>query len=127
MVERTTEELAKRAASQRVWRAKNVEKARATNRDWSDRNKAHIKDYQLRLKYDITLDQWYRMVERQQGLCAVCCRWMFDKPKDCHVDHRHDNGAVRELLCANCNRAIGHGMEDPEILRAAADYIERHR
>ncbi len=123
---RTPEALAKRAAAQGRWRAKNVERARALNRASYQKNKPRQKNYALQWKYGITLEQWEQVVEAQQGLCAICCRWMFDNPKDCHLDHNHTTGELRELLCANCNQVLGHGMESPEVLRAAADYLERH-
>jgi len=41
------------------------------------------------------------------------------------VDHVHDNTQrVRGLLCNHCNLAIGHARDNPEILRALADYVE---
>ena len=43
------------------------------------------------------------------------------------VDHCHTTGVVRKLLCHNCNRALGLFMDNPEVMRKAADYIEEHR
>ena len=42
-----------------------------------------------------------------------------------HVDHHHASGAVRGVLCHNCNLVLGLAHEDPGTLRAVADYIER--
>lgn len=54
--------------------------------------------------------------------CAVC-----GSTVDLQVDHDHATGAVRETLCRLCNVGIGHFFDSPELLRAAAAYIESHR
>jgi hypothetical protein len=43
------------------------------------------------------------------------------------VDHDHDTGAIRKLLCHNCNRALGLFKDNIDVIRRAADYIEEHR
>ena len=62
------------------------------------------------------------MLEAQGGTCAICQ----SAPAE-HVDHDHDTGAVRALLCFNCNGGLGQFRDDPAVLRAAADYVEEHR
>jgi hypothetical protein len=52
--------------------------------------------------------------------CAIC------KRVGNHLDHDHTTGAVRGLLCGDCNRGIGLFHDDPECLRVAADYLERN-
>lgn len=59
----------------------------------------------------------------QRGLCAVC-RDPMDPP---HSDHCHTTGQTRALLCGPCNKALGLFKDEPERMRAAADYVERHR
>ncbi|MGY1840686.1 MULTISPECIES: endonuclease domain-containing protein [unclassified Modestobacter] len=55
-------------------------------------------------------------------MCAVC-----REAPAVHVDHDHVTGAVRDLLCFNCNGGLGQFRDDEQLLRAAADYVERHR
>lgn len=54
--------------------------------------------------------------------CRVC-RVAFRRASDKHVDHDHETGAVRGVLCGNCNRGIGLFQNDPRRLRAAALYL----
>ena len=62
------------------------------------------------------------MFDAQGGLCAIC-----QTAPAVHVDHDHETGAVRALLCFNCNGGLGQFRDDPALLQAAADYVERHR
>ncbi|WP_244524233.1 endonuclease VII domain-containing protein [Geodermatophilus dictyosporus] len=62
------------------------------------------------------------MLEAQGGACAIC-----EVQPAAHVDHDHDTGRVRQLLCFGCNGGLGQFKDDPTVLRAAARYVERHR
>lgn len=72
-------------------------------------------------KYGIPLDQYDRMVEAQGGKCAIC-----QNERPLVVDHNHSTSVVRSLLCSQCNTGIGQFSDDPNLLRAAADYCEKH-
>jgi hypothetical protein len=78
--------------------------------------------YHLRRRYGITAEDADAMLEEQGGFCAVC-----RTEPALHVDHDHATGAVRALLCLGCNGGLGQFTDDPEVLRAAAHYVERHR
>lgn len=64
----------------------------------------------------------YRLAE-QGGVCALCKRP--DDRLNLARDHCHKTGAWRGLLCGRCNKALGLFRDDPELLRAAAEYVER--
>jgi hypothetical protein len=78
--------------------------------------------YHLSRRYGITAEEADHLLEKQAGMCAICGVALAS-----HVDHDHETGAVRELLCFNCNGGLGQFKDDPDVLRAAADYVERHR
>jgi hypothetical protein len=78
--------------------------------------------YHLRRRYGITARDADAMLEEQGGSCAIC-----RIEPAAHVDHDHATGAVRALLCFGCNGGLGQFKDDPEVLRAAACYVERHR
>lgn len=70
----------------------------------------------LKYRYGITLEDYDRMLLEQDGKCAVCGttdtrngKGRFD------IDHNHETGQVRGLLCGKCNRGIG--MLDDSIDR----------
>jgi hypothetical protein len=73
-------------------------------------------------KYGITADNFKQMFETQQGKCAICN----EEPKTkrgLHVDHDHETGKVRGLLCHGCNVALGSFKEDVTLLNKAIEYL----
>jgi Recombination endonuclease VII len=88
-------------------------------------------DKDLRKTFGITLAQYNEMSAAQGGLCAICGQpersMRGGKLKRLAVDHDHDAGAVRALLCTNCNPMLGYAGDSPDILRKAAVYLERFK
>lgn len=79
----------------------------------------------LRRKFGITSEQYDEMLAAQGGACALCGR----PPTEgisLHVDHDHATRALRGLLCFRCNNALGDLGDDPDLLRAAATYLDAH-
>jgi Recombination endonuclease VII len=74
---------------------------------------------------EITIDQYQEWLNRQDGHCNICGR--VAEGKTGHTDHDHVTGQLRDLLCGTCNQGLGCFKDDPALLRAAAEYIERHR
>ncbi len=100
---------------QRRERRENTQAARS-------RRKAS-NDWQARNKYGVTQDELDRL--REIDTCQSCKRHVDDLPDTClAIDHNHDTGAVRGVLCRKCNRGIGFFDDDPELLRQAADYLD---
>lgn len=70
-------------------------------------------------KFGLTPDAYGRLLAEQGGVCAICATGTkFD------VDHDHESGAVRGLLCRRCNLLLGNVADDSALLRAAAEYLE---
>ena len=85
------------------------------------------KKYHLRWNHGVTQEWYVSTLEKQDNACAIC-----KNPEDkkiqgrvlsLAVDHCHETGEIRGLLCSNCNRGIGHLKHDPKILAAAIDYL----
>lgn len=79
--------------------------------------------YNYRYRYGITVEEYERLFIAQDGKCAICKK----PPKRgrLHVDHHHESGAVRELLCISCNTSLAM-LEDPYWYASATDYLDRH-
>lgn len=76
-------------------------------------------------KYGITVDQYEQMLAAQDGACAICRQQQTDpRKKRLAVDHCHETGTVRGLLCEKCNRGIGLLGDNLASLRAATIYLE---
>lgn len=71
-------------------------------------------------KYDGMAATDYEHLLKQQGNRCAICKLSANK---LHVDHSHNTGKVRGLLCGSCNRGIGLLKDSPEILLAAAQYL----
>lgn len=83
--------------------------------------------------YGISLEVYQKLLVQQLGLCAICSipsgseRSNNNGYKSLSVDHDHKTGHVRGLLCSRCNKALGDLMDDPVLLRRAADYLEKYK
>lgn len=80
----------------------------------------------LKHLYGITLENYERLYNRQEGHCAICDKWFpqFGK-KGLGVDHDHTTGKIRGLLCNRCNMGIGCLADNIEILLRAIAYITK--
>jgi hypothetical protein len=80
----------------------------------------------LKKSYGLTIEQYHEMLEAQAGVCAICLG--ADKAfAHLAVDHCHQSGKVRGLLCNTCNRALGSFQDDPERLKRALLYLALHQ
>lgn len=84
----------------------------------------------LQQKYGITVDDYNRMFTEQKGCCAICGKHQLEegtKKSFLCVDHNHDTGEVRALLCDSCNMGLGKFYDKAENLKKAIDYLERFK
>lgn len=101
------------------------------NRRWKIANKSKMQDFQrsrdLRSKYGISVQQYQSMLDAQFGLCAICgsASSRSIRSPNLHVDHNHETGAVRGLLCHPCNLGIGYLSDSAETIKRALDYIQK--
>lgn len=72
--------------------------------------------------YGITPEQYAELFRKQNGMCAICHQPPRGKMKSLSVDHDHNTGKVRGLLCITCNRAVGY-LDNVEWRAAANAYL----
>jgi Recombination endonuclease VII len=91
-----------------------------TTKDWraNPENRDKILNHRLK-KYGITAEDYYKKLQQQNGVCAICGR--LPQSKRLRVDHDHINGKIRSLLCMNCNTKLGI-IENPKSI--FLNYIE---
>lgn len=100
-------------AVQNRWKKKDY----VNNKDWYANN-------QLKQNYGISLDEYNIMFEEQQGSCKIC---RSNTSRRLAVDHCHETGLIRSLLCSKCNTALGLANENIEILKSMINYLEIHK
>lgn len=100
---------------------------RAQSREYNVQARDKRRDRNLRAKYGITAAEFDELLASQGGVCAICGTDPMTRTtkKAAAVDHDHATGAVRGVLCGQCNSAIGLLQEDPRILQAAIDYLNK--
>lgn len=85
------------------------------------------RDVNLYRLYRLRLEDFEAMEKKQGGRCAVCdCGPVGGRGRKLHVDHDHETGIIRGLLCHGCNAAIGLFREDPDLMTKAIVYLKRH-
>jgi len=116
------------------WRLENPDKykeqvARANKKkkeaEYYQKNKDAIFERYLNRTYGIGLDKYDSLLAEQAGVCAICKNECVSGKK-LAVDHNHDTGEVRGLLCCKCNRGLGNLNDDPDRLRSAVLYLEKY-
>jgi hypothetical protein len=108
------------------WREANRERFNEFQRRNNARpeRKRKSRDAYYRRTFGISADEFDALLEGQGGGCAICGT----RPKrvaSLHLDHCHETGAIRGILCLSCNQALGHFRDDPALLEAAADYLRQ--
>lgn len=101
-------------------------------REWRRRNPDRTKNYHMRRSFGITLDDYNAMAEAQGHVCAICGRPETSKgqngtAQDLAVDHCHDGGKIRGLLCSFCNRGLGFFEDDIDRIKSAIRYVRKHK
>ncbi|HUW09593.1 MAG TPA: endonuclease VII domain-containing protein [Anaerolineae bacterium] len=91
----------------------------------SPRRKRQDQEAHLKRAYGLSLADYDAILADQGGGCAICGALPGDDAKGrLHVDHDHETGQVRGLLCGNCNHALGSFRDSIALMRSAIAYLE---
>lgn len=90
--------------------------------------KEYSKKYFLKTRYNLTQEDYIALLIKQNHKCAICGIDQEELPnKKLYVDHDHETGKVRELLCHNCNVSLGLLKESIQTLTHAIAYLDKHK
>jgi hypothetical protein len=111
--------------------AKKSEAAKLSSKQasmrWKQRNLEKVKNKELEREYGITLDDYQKLVENQNGKCGICEKEVANsKRKGLYVDHCHKSSKVRGLLCQKCNQGLGLFDDSIVFLAKAIQYLKRN-
>lgn len=96
-------------------------------REYYANNKDRYRLYKVKNSYGLTAEAYRALWESHDGRCAICGNEPTGQKRHLSVDHDHDTGKVRGLLCNGCNSALGHLKDDPTRCEAAASYLRKHK
>lgn len=116
----------KRAENPEHYRQIEARKRERIRQDRPDEYRRQYMSSNLKKTHGITLEQKRSMLSAQGGKCAICGTTEPGGRGDFHVDHSHENGKIRGVLCHRCNIGIGSLREDVAILFSAIDYLMNH-
>lgn len=109
----------------KLWRQKNApERTRRIGED-PEMYAKKGRNRHLKYTYGITLVDYEKILSDQNGVCGICGTDVPGGHGAWHVDHDHETGIVRGLLCVKCNVGIGHFNHDTERLNLAVKYLAK--
>ncbi len=97
-----------------------------------------IRKYKLKSQYGLTVEDYDKMLEKQNGVCAIC------KQEETYItyrsrksgrmtlsrlciDHNHNTGQIRGLLCRRCNHGLGSFEDSVELFKNAIAYLRKDK
>lgn len=105
-------------------------KKRAREYKRTDRYQQWRRNHDFKNKFGITLEEYDKMFEAQNGVCAICYRpetfILKGRTHSLAVDHCHKTGKIRGLLCRNCNQMLGLAKDNIKTLESAVEYLKPH-
>lgn len=100
--------------SGKIYRANNKDKIK--RRGWS---------YNLK-QYGITEEEYYIIFNNQNGCCKICKTHQNKLKSSLHIDHNHNTGKVRGLLCGKCNQGLGFFYDNIDLMEKAIEYLKNY-
>ena len=123
-------EIQKRSQDRIKDNPERLSKLREWQSQYRENNRRALSDGERQRRFGITPERYSELLESQNGACAICKQpetaTRLGKVKALAVDHCHQSGAIRGLLCADCNTGIGKLKENIDIFKSAIQYLEYH-
>lgn len=112
------------AAAKQEWNKNNPDKvilARQSTNKWHRQNRDKVYDNISRYRYGVTVAEVDAMIAKQNNRCAICKQ--LSSRRLC-LDHCHDTGKIRGIICHDCNLALGRVKDNVDVLRSMIEYLE---
>lgn len=128
LIQNNPDYLLKQRENCKNWSKINKARKKQHGKTWiakKDKEYSFIKNLR---SYGMTIDDYNTLLKNQNGVCAIC-----NKPpkvnKRLHVDHDHNTGLIRGLLCFRCNFGLSYFNENPDAMNRAYAYLikEHHK
>ena len=114
----------KEKAAREIYYSKNKKEILERQQKYNKENPIKRKNAMLKYEYGITLDDYNKMFNEQEGKCAICQRHQNELTRTLCVDHDHKTNKVRALLCVTCNTDVSV-VENR--LEEMTKYLNKHR
>lgn len=113
-----------RAYTAKKWANLNPEKVKENKK-----SPGYLKqrEYMLRHRYGLSLEEYDLLLKQQGHSCAICKKHENELTYLLHVDHCHDNGNVRGLLCSACNLYVGYVKNNPSVFTNGELYLKKEK
>ena len=104
-------------------------KERQKNR-WGSRTPKKSLEQHIKYKYSLTIDELNQTLEKQKGGCAICEEVLPDllvynnRRRGYAIDHNHETGKFRGILCLKCNSMLGMARDSHALLERASSYLK---
>ncbi len=110
------------------WRGRNKSEYNNYAAYWRSKNPGRQHATDIKRHYGLSLEEYNRMLSDQACGCKICGKQHDPSIKRgrLYVDHCHESGKVRALLCGACNSAIGHFDDKIELLHKAIEYLNSY-
>ncbi len=98
--------------------------------EWKSRTPAKRLEQHLKYKYGITSAKFLKVWNEQKGACAICLDALpalmsyENRRRGYAIDHNHETGQFRGILCVNCNTLLGMAKDSKKVLSNAISYLE---
>lgn len=112
-----------------TFRNRKIQVATKHYEDNRERRKEQNYATAVKRNYGLTTEQIQAKARAQEGVCMLCKRppeVADPRRKKLCVDHNHETGKARDLLCSPCNSALGFFKENVAVLARAIEYLNRH-
>ena len=110
---------------QRKYKKDNEDKIKEQNNKYFENNKDKIKENAIIRKFGLTLEQYNKLLEKQNNCCAICGKHQSELKRALAIDHNHTTGKIRGLLCYKCNLGLGY-FNNKNILNNAGSYLNEN-